>query len=312
MNKWEMRKTLLSQGKTEEDLKNKSKEELSVMLGLENTTIDAVDSVDSEVDIDTILDQLEVTDNLATTQVPLSVKIESSEPITFRETNVVPDYLSPEWSAYVLSKFEKDELSDGAPNVHGLRRISQLLLGPIISTKIVLLQSTLDPSTYGRASVVYEIQIEFPDGVRVFQDCAGAYPGNTDKDYAKYPEAIAATRAEARCLRKALRIQGPASEEVCKTPTTLDIQTDTSIMDKISANQISMIKNRSQTYNINLDKLIEKITGEKNVLEGLKREQAQQICTYLNEIQTNRTDLTEDVLNTSVNLEVKVEKETKE
>lgn len=296
MNKWDMRKTLLSQGKTEEDLKHKSKEELEKMLQLDttNNTVDLDSLLDSLDKLD-IVDTVETTDNIDIANVLDNNEEKVQEVQDLKEE--VPDYLSPQWSQYVLNQFEKDELSDGAPNVHGLRRISQLLLGPIISTRIIQLTPALDPSTYGRASVVYEIQIEFPDGVRVFQDCAGAYPGNVDQNYARYPEAIAATRAEARCLRKALRIQGPSSEEVCQTPAIVDIQVDMPITDNISANQISMIKNRSQTYNINVEKLIEKITGEKNVLEKLKREQAQQICQFLNEIQTNRSDVTEDILN---------------
>ena len=48
-----------------------------------------------------------------------------------------PPMSSPEWSDYVLSQFEHDEIMDGNPTVDGLRRITELVLGPIIETKIL-------------------------------------------------------------------------------------------------------------------------------------------------------------------------------
>lgn len=275
MHKATMKKLLKEQGITE-DITNKSKDELLAMLG-------KAQSINEEVVLDTVLDNVELSNE--------STEKQEAE-------NSVPDYLSPEWSDFVLSQFNKDELSDGAPNVHGLRRVAQLLLGPIVSTKVISLFPATDPTSYGRASCIYEIVFEWSDGLlRTFQDVAGAYPGNTDKEYAKYPEAMSATRAEARCLRKALRIKGPASEEVCLTPTTEDLGI-TVMTNVISGTQIAFIKKRCQDYTISVSKLIKKIIGEENALENLTREQAQQICQFINEIQTNRSDITEDLKET--------------
>lgn len=270
MNKWEVKRLLKEQGKTEEDFLNKNKEELLEMLnGAAVTSIE-----------EAVLDNLEPVNDC----------------ISPAQTSIEPDYLSSEWSDYVMSNFTSDELSDGAPNVHGLRRVAQKLLGPIVSTKIIQFFPATDPSSYGRASCVYEIAIEWCDGLmRIFQDVGGAYPGNTDQVYAKYPEAIAATRAEARCLRKALRIKGPSSEEVCVTPTTESIMVETNITTSISGAQISLIKTRCGEYKIDVDKFINHYLGVNDAIEKLSREQAQVLCQKINEFQTQRTDIVEEI-----------------
>ena len=50
------------------------------------------------------------------------------------EEKTIPDYLSPEWDAYVMEQFAPHELMDGHPNAAGLRRVAELLLGPIIES----------------------------------------------------------------------------------------------------------------------------------------------------------------------------------
>ena len=47
------------------------------------------------------------------------------------ETNA-PSMTSPEWNEYVLSLFEENELIDGNPLVAGLRRVAEVVLGPIV------------------------------------------------------------------------------------------------------------------------------------------------------------------------------------
>jgi hypothetical protein len=51
-----------------------------------------------------------------------------------------------------------------------------------------------------------------------YQDVADAYPGNTDDLFMRFALATAATRAEARALRKALKLKTVAAEEMVKEP----------------------------------------------------------------------------------------------
>ena len=44
-----------------------------------------------------------------------------------------PNITSPEWNDYVMALFEENELIEGRPIAAGLRRISEMVLGPIVS-----------------------------------------------------------------------------------------------------------------------------------------------------------------------------------
>lgn len=277
MNKWELKRLALSKGYSKESLK-----------GL---TIAQIENMINE-SAENVLDKLEVSQNVTDAQ--------STDDTTIVEEKI-PDYLDPEWSNYVMKQFTNDELSDETPNINGLRRVAQLLLGPVISSKIVHFSPALNVDTYGRSSCVYEIVIKWendPSDLRVFQAAAGSYSGNTESEYAKYPEAISDTRAEARCLRKALRINGPAYEEVCKNPATEDVIVMSQSSDKISSTQTIMIKSRCKEYNLNIDKVIKNVIGENCLLLELTRDKAKQVCEFLNHIQTNRVEIDESLKET--------------
>lgn len=127
-------------------------------------------------------------------------------------------YSDPGWNDYVMAHFLPTELYNGKyPTLNGMRRVTELLLGQVVSSKPIILNSSLDDSTNGRAYCVYEIQINNFLGSRHFRTYCGAadsFGGNTDKTYAIYPVAIAEGRAEARAYRKALLLTTVAAEEI--------------------------------------------------------------------------------------------------
>ena len=125
-----------------------------------------------------------------------------------------PDQASPEWNDFVLSLFEADELIDGMPLAAGLRRVAELLYGPIASSTPVQVFPSNDGSH--RATVVW--RIEFERG-GIFGDVADVNQDNTDDMFLPFAVATAATRAEARALRKALRLKKCAAEEITKKDT---------------------------------------------------------------------------------------------
>jgi len=131
-------------------------------------------------------------------------------------TEDIPHITSIEWNDYVLSLFEENELIEGRPIAAGLRRVSELVLGKIIESGPVQVFPPKDDNGIGRATVVWKV--EFDDGT-MFSDVADCWEGNTDDTYCAYAVATAATRAEGRALRKALRLRTVTAEEVTKKNT---------------------------------------------------------------------------------------------
>ena len=134
----------------------------------------------------------------------------------------VPPITSPEWNDYVMALFEKNELIDGMPLSAGLRRVAELVLGPVRSSGPVQVFPPKDDHSHGRATVVWKV--EFMNG-QSFSDVADCWEGNTDDTFCAFSVATAGTRAEARALRKALRLRSVAAEEVTKKDTAQVVRT---------------------------------------------------------------------------------------
>jgi len=127
-----------------------------------------------------------------------------------------PDITDPEWNDYVMSLFAENELIDGMPLAAGLRRVAERVLGPIVFSGPVQVFPPSNESTHGRATVVFKV--EFKNGM-CYSEVADCWEGNTDDAFCAYAVATASTRAEARALRKALRLRGVAAEEITKKNT---------------------------------------------------------------------------------------------
>lgn len=127
-----------------------------------------------------------------------------------------PHILSPEWNDYVMGLFLPTELVDGNPLVHGLRRVAELVLGPIMFSGPTQVFPVQRDDHHGRATVIFTV--EFENGMR-YAEVADSWEGNTDDMFCAFAVAIASTRAEARALRKALKIRAVAAEELTKKDT---------------------------------------------------------------------------------------------
>ena len=124
-----------------------------------------------------------------------------------------PKTTDPEWNDYVLSLFDKSEMYDGRPLCHGLRRVAELLFGNIMVSRPVKVFPPQDDNGVGRATVIWEVVFE---NGSAFSDVADCWEGNTDDTFCAFNTATAATRAEGRALRKALRLKTVAAEEMTK------------------------------------------------------------------------------------------------
>lgn len=136
------------------------------------------------------------------------------------ENDTIPHHLDAKWSDYVLSLFAPDELVDvnGAkPLVSGLRRVAEILIGEIVSSGPTQVFPPAEGRGPGRATVVFEVIFE--NGKR-YAEVADCWEGNTDDAFVVFNTATASTRAEARCLRKALKLKTVSAEEITSKNTT--------------------------------------------------------------------------------------------
>lgn len=214
-----------------------------------------------------------------------------------------PDSNSVEWNDYVMTLFHPSEMIDGKPLTAGLRRVAELLLGEIISSKPIQVNSRPDKdSRIEHVTVVYEVQflVRVPNAngtcreyVKTYADCADVWEGNTDDLYAVHGSATASTRAEGRALRKALKIKTIAAEESCKKDVSKflgsTVQADGS--ERIDKNQVTFIGIKCKKLDIDVVKFYN--SGKKfyNSIHEIKKDVAAEMVKHLNELSADKTKI---------------------
>lgn len=200
----------------------------------------------------------------------LSELPQQSEPATKNETESVarderPRMCDPEWNEFVMRHFRDDEMDrDGRPLAHGLRRVARLLLGPIIysgpfpggpfQAPVLMSDNRLQPAVVSymvKILMVYPGYDQLPAYEATFADVADCYAGNTDADFARFPTASASTKAEVRCLRKALQLRGIAAEEKTFVPNF-----ESGITGKIVPEQVNFINALCRRLNVDALKFL--------------------------------------------------------
>ena len=185
----------------------------------------------------------------------------------------IPDKTSPEWTDYVVDLFEDNELINKNPTCAGLRRLAEQLIGPIVemNTKVVHAPSCTDRS----ATVVVDIVIDSHEGGFTFQYSGAAdvfdneYGNNCDAPYSAYPVATAETRAESRALKRALKLNVVAAEELSSNPSVgvvKRVDEEKRTEGKITTTQINFLEVMTGRLNLDLKKFVAKIL-DKNVGE---------------------------------------------
>jgi hypothetical protein len=206
-----------------------------------------------------------------------------------------PTTTSPEWDGYVLSHFAPEELIDGHPTVGGLRRVAEYLLGEIVSGISDVVQVPTNPDN--RATVIHTITFE---GGRQFSGAADSYWGNTDKPYGMFPTAIAETRAEARALRRALKLKNiVSSDELTKNPSEKSGENTSAVntpIEPINDTQINCVNVLCGRNNINVQNVVQKHFDNINNIRDLNREQGASLIQTLSGLQQDRTKITDDVM----------------
>ena len=216
-----------------------------------------------------------------------------------------PAYGSEEWNDYVMSQFHSGELFDGNPTCAGLRRVSEELLGTIISSRPAQVWPATDSDGPGRATVVFEIVIDWMDSgqLKTFADVADVWHGNTDDLFCAHPVATASTRAEGRALRKALKVKCLAAEELAKKdiasivrqtvqkPTDGEWRED----DPISNPQINFIDAKCKQLDIDVMAFINSGENSYESVQDVSKETASKMLGLLNEYQTKNKSIPKEV-----------------
>lgn len=145
-----------------------------------------------------------------------------------------PKFFSKEWTAFIMGQFTKDELEDDAPRVHGLRRVAQQVIGPITKSRVCVHQCpSRDNDQRAVVSYALSLMVLNPSHPACgneleLEDVSDVFAGNTNAPYHVHATATAATKAEARVLRKALGLNKIAAEEQFdRNATTYEVEVPT-------------------------------------------------------------------------------------
>lgn len=206
-----------------------------------------------------------------------------------------PNINDPDWTEYVLNQLSDNELSNKAPNVHGLRRVVEKLLNVNIIKSTTKTISVPNEDNQYRAVVEHTIvvlDLNTPYQIeKTYSDVADACKFNCEPPYDRHLLAVAATRAEARVLRKLLRINVISAEETVNIENCTPIVEDISL---ITESQVRFLDKICARANINVMKYIN--IGKNNRGEvpyasiyELSKQTAAEAIQYLNQFQ-GKTD----------------------
>lgn len=237
----------------------------------------------------------------------LFAEVELSSPMNTDTSvkNVViedmPSMLSPEWHEYAMNLFHDSEMVDGHPLVAGLRRVAELVLGTIVFSGPTQVFPVQREDHHGRATVVFTVR--FANGIE-YSEVADSWEGNTDDMFCAFAVAIASTRAEARALRKALKIKGVAAEELTKKDTAKIVRdissTKTSSegeyndQSRMSDAQLNFIDVKCKQLNIDGQKLFKQFGVDSG--KKVSKKVASDIIDALNDYQRDKNLIPKDIV----------------
>ena len=205
------------------------------------------------------------------------------------------------WQEYVLGQLREDEVvtnekGEKRPRINGLRRLTEKLIGPVISSMSKVVKSPSPDSL--SATVEHTITIR-RKGVKSFSlfdsncititDVADVSPLNTDDDFVRFSASVAATRAEARCYRKALYLYNTPAEEEMTNKTASSVGMDWKPDDMISSAQVNGIDVLCKRLNINVEAFLKMGETEYASVTLIPKTVASKMLSYLNSLQQGKT-----------------------
>jgi hypothetical protein len=233
----------------------------------------------------------------------------TEEPTKEPSIEEIPTYYSVEWHDYVMKQFHDDELIDGHPSCDGLRRIVELVIGPIIERQIthIIPINNLSDNVTGAVAVKIVIQPrnfqQFERTQLTEESIADINKLNTpDAKFWIHPMATCETRCEARVLRKLLRLRKViAIEELAETNNEkLKEMIEWEPESFASEEQVNAIDLLCKRLDINVVEFINCGKEKYKTIFDIKRGKAAEIIQYLNKIQRSVCDKPKGVSSYSV------------
>lgn len=241
--------------------------------GRPKRVVSMIDSSNGDVnlDINNVLEEKEI-----------SMEEDAVEVVENKE----PEYNSPEWSDFVLSKLTADEFRDGAPLVDGLRRVSQVLLGPIVESVPAEMRINDNQTIVSyKISFLWAMNDSRFGQIITFGGVGDATENNCDFPYNNYRGPMAETRAEGRALKKALGLKRILTADEINPKLKVDPK------DLATTAQKSGIKNICNKLNIDLNKFVNLVEVENGIestsMEDMLYVTASQCLQRLNQYQTD-------------------------
>lgn len=206
----------------------------------------------------------------------------------------VPNMTSPEWTAYVLSKFQADELYEDSPKVDGLWRVAELLLGEIQYTPKVIEA----PSERNGFSATVECHMIITRTGRPplisggVGDCS---PRNADSKFSMFASSFAETRAKGRALRTILRLRNVIAAE--EKDDSIDVLDD--MQENITDLQQETIDVLCHKMDLNVVRVVTKVANDLNYkiisFRGISKAVAGKIIQRLKAFQKDKKLVTDDL-----------------
>ena len=197
-------------------------------------------------------------------------------------------------SEEIMALFAEDELFKGEyPKADGLRRIANLVIGPIVDES-----SKTECIAWGDSfGIKCDFSVSFEcrnsnfgtqGSIVKFSDSSDCIPDINciDPMFSKYPTAMSATRAEARVFRKALRLKTVAAEE-------MDVEHDSyqkaSLVNKdgqefIKEHHVRVLNKASENKGIKIEDILSRVELGGKKVEELTQKEFESTMKYMNEI----------------------------
>lgn len=200
----------------------------------------------------------------------------------------VPSMTSPDWTDYVLSLMTSDELVEGNPRVTGLRRVTPLVLGPIVSS----LGSPAAARDNGTVVATHYVKVlnrnqlgEFEEEYAIEAQEVGSVNDEScpDANFRRFSDEVASTRAESRALRKLLNLKRIAAEE-----TVAPVEENNGL---ISAYQVNFIDSLCERNGISVLKYINGGKERYASVEQIPYDRAKNMVAFLSECQRNQAKI---------------------